>query len=63
MIDLNKSSIFKLRPIKTEKVLEPIYKFLIDGEEIFSAFKTIRDQLIFTNKRVISANVKGLTGS
>lgn len=63
MIDFDKSLIFKLKPIKVEKILEPINKFLIDGEKIFSAFKTVRDQLVFTNKRVISANVKGLTGS
>ena len=63
MIDFENSEIFKLKPIKTEKVLEPITKFLIEGEEIFAAFKTIRDQLVFTNKRIISANVQGITGS
>ena len=25
-------------------------------------FKTVRDQLIFTDKRIISANVQGITG-
>jgi hypothetical protein len=63
MIDFDESAVFKLRPIKEKKILEPIYKFLIDGEEIFSAFKTVRDQLVFTNKRVIAANVQGITGS
>lgn len=63
MIDFNKSLIFKLRPIDKQNILEPIYKFLVDGEDIFSAFKAVRDQLIFTNKRVIAANVKGITGS
>jgi hypothetical protein len=63
MIDFGKAAFFKLRPIKTEKVLAPIHKFLIDGEQIFSAFKTVRDQLVFTNKRVIAANVQGITGS
>lgn len=63
MIDFDDSAVFKLKPIQEKKILEPIYKFLIDGEEIFSAFKTVRDQLIFTNKRVIAANVKGMTGS
>ena len=27
-----------------------------------SAFQTVRDQLVFTNKRIIAANVQGLTG-
>lgn len=39
------------------------HKFLIDGESIFAGFKTVRDQVVFTNKRVIAANVQGITGS
>ncbi len=35
---------------------------MIDGEEILNAFKTFRDQVIFTNKRIISIDVQGLTG-
>ncbi|WP_244663289.1 PH domain-containing protein [Vibrio harveyi] len=38
-------------------------RFLIDGESIFAGFKTVRDQVVFTNKRVIAANVQGITGS
>lgn len=35
---------------------------LINGEEVAAAFKTVRDQLIFTNKRVIAIDVQGITG-
>lgn len=63
MIDFENSSIFKLKPIENEKALEAFSKFLIEGEEIFATFKTIRDQVVFTNKRVISANVQGIMGS
>lgn len=63
MIDFSKSGIFKLKPIDPKKVLQPIRLFLIDGETVFAAFKSVRDQLIFTNKRIIAANVQGLTGS
>ncbi|MCG8454048.1 MAG: PH domain-containing protein [Spirochaetales bacterium] len=62
MIDFNNKPFFKLSPIPTESILKPIHDFIIDGEEILSSFKTMRDQLIFTNKRIISANVQGLTG-
>ena len=62
MIDFSKSVLFKLSPIENDKILEPIYKFLIDGETVLNAFKTVRDQLVFTNKRIISANVQGMTG-
>jgi Bacterial PH domain len=63
MIDFDDSSVFKLKPIDNDDAREDISLFLIDGEEIFSTFKTIRDQVVFTNKRVIAANVQGITGS
>ncbi len=63
MIDFKKSSVFKLKPIDNEDAKEEFHAFLIEGESIFAAFKTIRDQVVFTNKRVISANVQGITGS
>lgn len=63
MIDFENSSVFKLKAIETEDAREDFHKFLIDGEEIFAAFKSIRDQVVFTNKRIIAANVQGITGS
>ena len=62
MIDFEKSRIFKLTPLEPSKMLEPIHKFLIDGENVLSLFQSVRDQLVFTNKRVIAANVQGFTG-
>ncbi|TVU64439.1 PH domain-containing protein [Vibrio atlanticus] len=63
MIDFKNSSVFKLKPINISDAREDFQKFLIDGESILAAFKTVRDQVIFTNKRVIAANVQGITGS
>ena len=62
MIDFAKSSVFKLKPIPPESILKPIEKFLLEDESIFGAFKSVRDQLIFTNKRIIAANIQGITG-
>lgn len=62
MIDFQKSAIFKLEPVPIEQMLDPINKFLVDEESILSVFKTTRDQLVFTNKRIIAANVQGFTG-
>lgn len=62
MIDFENSRVFKLSPIKPEKVNKHVKDFLIDGEEIIGVFKTVRDQLVFTNKRVIAINVQGITG-
>ena len=36
--------------------------FLSPDEEIIQAFQTVRDQVVFTNKRVIAVNVQGITG-
>ena len=63
MIDFENAVVFKLKPIAENKVREDFHKFLIEGEEIFAAFKTVRDQLVFTTKRIIAANVQGMTGS
>lgn len=62
MINFNKDSAFDLKPIPIAEVRDEVNGLLIDGEEIACAFKTIRDQLIFTNKRIISVDVQGITG-
>ncbi|WP_226649146.1 PH domain-containing protein [Microbulbifer variabilis] len=63
MIDFKSSPIFKLKPIEISEARDDFNKFLIEGEAIFAGFKTIRDQVVFTNKRIIAANVQGITGS
>ena len=62
MIDFDKNKLFKLSPIPNNEILEPIHKFLLDDEKVLSAFKSVRDQLVFTDKRIIAANVQGFTG-
>ncbi|MDR0943010.1 MAG: PH domain-containing protein [Ruminococcus sp.] len=63
MIDFENAKLFKLTKHNDEtgaaKKLMPV---LIDGEHIIEAYQTIRDGVIFTNKRVIAINVEGLTG-
>ena len=39
-----------------------INDFLIDGETVISAYKSVRDGVVFTNKRIIAINVQGITG-
>lgn len=62
MINFNKESVFDLRPINVGEVRNDVVGLLIGGEEIIAAFKTVRDQVIFTNKRIISVDVQGITG-
>ena len=63
MINFNKDSVFNLKPIDLKEVRDEVNGLLIEGEQMLCAFKTIRDQLIFTSKRVISVDVQGLTGT
>ena len=62
MINFNGDSIWNLKPIDVSSVKTQVFGLLIEGEEIVAAFRTIRDQLVFTNKRIISIDVQGLTG-
>lgn len=56
------SNTFNLKEINIEKVRSEVLDFFVAGEEIVSAFETIRDQVVFTNKRILVVNVQGITG-
>jgi hypothetical protein len=62
MIDFQNGSIFKLKKVDTDKFNSEISNLLIDGENIIGCYQDIRDHVIFTNKRIISVNVQGITG-
>ena len=62
MIDFNNASFVKLRPVNDnafEKMVSPI---LLSNEDIIRSFQSIRDGVVFTNKRIITINVQGITG-
>ena len=61
-INFNQNSTFNLKPINKESVRGEVMGLLVNGEEIAYAFQTVRDQLIFTNKRIIAVDVQGITG-
>lgn len=56
------SNTFNLKEIKIDKVRSEALDFFVVGEEVVAAFETIRDQVVFTNKRVLVVNVQGITG-
>ena len=63
IISFNKNSVLQLRPLEDlSKIKDLVRGMLIPGEEILMAFVVVRDQLIFTNKRIIAVNVRGVTG-
>lgn len=62
-VNFNQNSVFNLKPINPDSIRNEVNALLIDGETPLLAFQTIRDQLVFTNKRIISIDVQGITGT
>ena len=56
------SNFLNLKAIDVKDVRQEVEKLLVEDEKIMCAFKTIRDQVIFTNNRIFVINVKGVTG-
>ena len=63
MIDFNSNGFFaRLKSVGTDSFGRIINDFLIDGEVVIGAYKSVRDGVVFTNKRIIAINVQGITG-
>ena len=56
------SNIMNLKEIKVPGIRREVFSMLVEGEEAVLAFQTVRDQVVFTNKRIIVVNVQGITG-
>lgn len=62
MIDFQNAVFLKLHPVDNgtfAKMLEPL---LLPNESIIGSYQTIRDGVVFTDKRIIAVNVQGVTG-
>lgn len=60
-IDFKNKSFFKLK--QNSEYAEKITHILAPDEVIVDSYKSMRDGVVFTNKRLISVNVQGITGS
>ena len=56
MINFSENAVFNLKPIDEKTVQQDVTKLFVDGEIIIGAYKTIRDQVVFT------IDVQGITG-
>lgn len=56
------SNLMNLKEISNSSIRSEITHFFVSNEEIIQSFQTVRDQVVFTNKRVFVVNVQGLTG-
>lgn len=62
MIDFTNATCFKLTQVDNDTYAEKLASMLLDDEQIISTFRTVRDGVVFTDKRIISINVQGVTG-
>lgn len=63
MIDFQNKKVFKLSKGKEKSIPREVFDLLIQGEEIVEYYSSLRDFVIFTNRRIIACNVQGMTGS
>ena len=63
MIDFNNASFIKLRPVSDKEFANMVSPMFVNGEYILQTFKGIRDGVVFTNKRIVTINVQGITGT
>ena len=55
-------NLLNLKEIPVTDMRSEVASFFVNGEQTVQCFKTVRDQVIFTNKRIFVVNVQGLTG-
>lgn len=62
MIDFKDAKYIKLRSVDNRSFADKVHPMLVSGEGIISTYKTVRDGVVFTNKRIIAINVQGNIG-
>ena len=63
MIDFDGKGFFaRLKKVDNGTFGEMIDAFLIDDEFVIGSYRSVRDGVVFTNKRIIAINVQGITG-
>ena len=62
MIDFKNGSVFKLRKVEDTKFADEVRPLLVEGETVLGCYQDVRDHVVFTDKRIISVKVQGITG-
>lgn len=60
MIDFENKSFLKMK--RNESYGEKVAELLVPGERVVDSYSSMRDGIVFTDKRIITLNVQGLTG-
>ena len=59
---LGDSNLMNLKSVSVSQIRPEVSDILVPGEDIIQCFQTVRDQVLFTSKRVFVVNVQGITG-
>lgn len=62
MIDFQNSAVFKLKGVSNDAFQGLISPIFVQGEQIIYSYQTVRDGVVFTNKRILAINIQGITG-
>ena len=62
MIDFENGALFKLKAVDNDSFAKLVNPLLTEDEYIVSSFRTVRDGVVFTDKRIIAINIQGMTG-
>lgn len=62
MIDFENADFLKLKEVENDTYAQRLTPMFAPGEEMVASFRTVRDGVVFTNRRVITINMQGLTG-
>ena len=49
--------------VKEKEIYKNVQELLLDGEQIVGAYKTVRDQAVFTSHRIFIVDMQGVTGT
>lgn len=62
MIDFSNAYFLKMKPVDDKVYANLIAPMFVPNEFIIGSYQSVRDGVVFTNKRIIAINVQGLTG-
>lgn len=52
-----------LMRLQEKDICKNVNALLLEGEQIVGAYKTVRDQVVFTSHRIIMVDMQGVTGT
>ena len=62
MIDFSNAYFMKMKPVDNKAYSNLVEPMFVPNEFIIGCYQSVRDGVVFTNKRIIAINVQGITG-